>query len=200
MRLNNYITIEDFDGLGNIAKHYDKKKLSIAIEEAELDLEDFFGQYWFTLYHFLTNPNTEGDFNNDFSDDYTISRVAVTDDVLLNGGEFTIDDIPHYTRGLKKLIASFAYSRYILINNTTDTINGLVKKDNDFSLPTPLSEIKDISNHYRNIAFKIGEGLKVYLCENSSYFKYPTDKCKCKTSNNNTSTKRVGTRFKTIKR
>lgn len=272
MRLSKYIYPRTFIGIADVARHHDKGKLKIAIEESELDLEEAFGSYWYQLYQYLkVYPLTEEDCNitgitssvycysledigasdwddveakladhinnqnivvganemvyfqlydgdnkspiivanqnpNDSNFQYSFpifpDDLSDNEKILINGGEYEVDGVIHYTQGLRKIIACFAYARYIIINNTTDTINGLVKKDNDFSVPTPMRDLKDISNHYRNMAFKWIDGLKSFLCTYKDEFNYTSsgcNNCQAKTKNNYDN-KRVGSSFKIIRK
>jgi hypothetical protein len=192
--LNKFITIQDFNTIGDIAKHHDKGKLNIAVSEAEFDLVDLFGQYAYILIDALKDENTT---------EFTVSNDPVNDNLLLNGGTYQVGEMKLRHRGLKSLVMYFIYSRYILINSYNDTANGLVGKTNEFSIPTPLKEIKDISEHYRNLAKEVSKGVIEFLCYHKDKFDFDhknCSACKVPTSTGKTDTTRAGSSFKIIRK
>ncbi len=153
--LDKYIKKEDFDCIGQVARHCDLDKLCIATEEAKIfDVIELF--CFDFVDDVLNNWNSE-------EDEYKL---------LICGGKYTDKQgHNHYLLGFKKLWVYYSYSRYLLINQLNDTANGNVEKRNDFSLPTPLKEITDFSNKYRKMGLEVYKNLLEYLKENSE--KYP---------------------------
>ncbi|CAM3233565.1 hypothetical protein [Empedobacter stercoris] len=192
--LNNFIKISDFAVIGDIARHHDKGKLSIAVSEAEFDLIDLFGQYGYVLIDAL---------KDDSLSEFTVSNDPVLDNLLLTGGTYEVGEMKLRHRGLKSLVMYFIYSRYILINSYNDTANGLVGKTNEFSIPTPLKEIKDISEHYRNLAKEVSKGVIEFLCYNKDKFDFDNKSCSsCKVPSitGKVDTTRAGSSFKIIRK
>lgn len=192
--LNNFIKISDFNTIGDIARHHDKGKLAIAVSEAEFDLVDLFGQYAYLLIDALKDENSQ---------EFTVSNDPILDNLLLTGGTYEIGEMKLRHRGLKSLVMYFIYSRYILINSYNDTANGLVGKTNEFSIPTPLKEIKDISEHYRNLAKEVSKGVIEFLCYHKDKFDFDNKACaSCKVPNvtGKVDTTRAGSNFKIIRK
>lgn len=192
--LNNFIRISDFAVIGDIARHHDKGKLSIAVSEAEFDLVDLFGQYAYVLIDALKDETSQ---------EFTVSNDPILNNLLLTGGTYQVGEMKLRHRGLKSLVMYFIYSRYILINSYNDTANGLVSKTNEFSMSTPLKEIKDISEHYRNLAKEVSKGVIEFLCYHKDKFDFDNKSCtSCKvtTSSNKVDTTRAGSSFKIIRK
>jgi hypothetical protein len=162
---NNQISIieqSDFDCIGQVAKHCDLPKLCIAIQEAQT----------FDLLPLLCS-----DFYSDVLDNF--ETVGYKD--LFCGSTFLgCGNKKQIHFGLKRVLVYYSYSRYILINAYNDTANGLVQKQNDWSVPTPLKEIQNISDRYRNMAKDCFEMTLKYLCKNKATFtKFESASCKC---------------------
>lgn len=191
--INKYIRIEDFNVIGDVARHHDKGKFSVSVSEAEFDIIDLFGQYGYDIIASL---------KDDASNEFTLSGDSTLDQLLLNGGTYTIGNMKLRHKGLKSLVMYFIYSRYILINSYNDTANGLVSKTNEFSIPTPLKEIKDISEHYRNLAKDVSKGVIEFLCYNKDKFNFNNKACSsCKFPTSTTGdTTRTGSSFKIVRK
>ena len=163
-----YLVPADFECVGIVAKHCDLSKLCIATEEAKnFDLINLFC-YEF-IADILENWNLE-----ESSENYQKYNKAIC------GGTYTdCNGKLQNNIGLKKLWVYYSYSRYILLNGFNDTPNGMVQKQNEWSMPTPLKELNDFSNKYRSMASSFYENVLGYLCENKSDFPKFND-CKCK--------------------
>lgn len=187
--INKIITISDFSKIGDIAKHYNKGKFQIADSEAEFDMIDVFGEYAYRLIEALK------------VDEFILSNNEELDTLLLQGGSYSYDGKIYHQRGLKSVVMYYVYSRYILINHYSDTANGSVTKTNDFSMATPLKEVKDISNHYRNLAKESAKGVIEFLCRHDE-FEFDSHECKaCKVKTSSTAdTIRGGSKFKIVRR
>ena len=182
INLTNYISQSDFDCVGLVAKHCDLQKLCIATEEAKT---------------FDIIPLFCFDFVQDVLDNWNISETLPDpteenpDNIIPNpdfekyqklicGG--TYEDSSgtlQQNLGLKKVWVYYSYARYKLINQNNDTANGTVGKQNDWSIPTPLKEVTDISNKYRNMGKHAFESVLDYLCENKDDFQ-KFDDCNCR--------------------
>lgn len=170
MNCNNlqlYLLPEDFECIGNVAKHCDLQKLCIATEEARIfDLIPLFCFDFVAdiLENWNVTPKTEG---------YEKYRD------LICGGNYTHDGKTYLNMGLKSVWVYYSYARYLLINQFNDTANGTVTKQNEFSIPTPLKEITDFSNKYRAMGREAFESVQAYLCRNKEDFPKFND-CNCR--------------------
>ncbi|MGL5233753.1 MAG: hypothetical protein ACRC8Z_03220 [Empedobacter falsenii] len=188
--MENYIKQSDFDCVGLVAKHCDLSKLCIAINESEtFDLVPLFCF----------------DFVSDVLRHWTDTSGKYYD--LINGGNYTDDSgRTHQNLGLKKVWIYYAYARYVLINQINDTANGTVRKQNEWSVPTPLKEVNDISNKYRNMGKYAFESVQEYLCTKKNDFPKFDDcgcvkTCGCSGKCNCGKTKKItGFKFSTVRR
>lgn len=168
--LTNYISQSDFDCVGLVAKHCDLSKLCIATEEAKTF--DIIPLFCFDFVNdVLENWNLESE-----SENFTKYQQ------LICGGNYTdANGKLHQNLGFRKVWIYYSYARYLLINQFNDTANGTVQKQNEWSIPTPLKEVNDISNKYRNMGKSAYESVMGYLCANKSDFQ-KFDACNCKLS------------------
>ena len=72
--------------------------------------------------------------------------------------------------GIKRVWIYYAYAKYLIINAHSDTPNGLVNKQNEWSMPVPLRELNDLSNKYKNMGRETLQNLREYLCINKEIF------------------------------
>ena len=91
------------------------------------------------------------------------------------------------------------------IDNVIDfvKVEGTPQAPNEFSIPTPLKEIKDISEHYRNLAKEVSKGVIEFLCYHKDKFDFDNkscSSCKVPTSSNKVDTTRAGSSFKIIRK
>lgn len=177
--MDNLITQQDFNCIGQVAVHCDIPKLCIAIQEAQI---------------FDLLPLLCADFYKDIVDN--INNASHSD--LWNGSSFIgCNSKTEIHFGLKRVLVYYAYSRYILLNSYNDTPNGLVQKQNEFSIPTPLKEIQAFSDKYRNMAKDAFDLTLKYLCKNKETFtKFDATKChcSCESCNGGTTKKQFGIR------
>lgn len=144
-----FLTKEDFKKIGIVANHCDYYKLNIAISEA-LD---------FDLPELTCNLHIEWD-----SEDEEWVK-------LINGGEYIgCNGITYKQKGLKAVVAYFAYARYIILNGFDDTASGMVTKTNEFSIPKPLKELQAFSDKYRNMAKITFDRVSNYICTERDFF------------------------------
>ncbi len=166
--LTNYISQSDFDCVGLVAAHCDLKKLCISTEESKT---------------FDIIPLFCFDFVQDILDNWNLQPTDQSYEkyqrLICSGNYEDSNGRLQFNMGFKKVWIYYAYARYILINQINDTANGTVRKQNDWSVPTPLKEVNDISNKYRNMGKAAFESLQEFLCHNQS--DYPKfDACNCK--------------------
>ena len=186
--LTNYISQSDFDCVGLVASHCDLKKICIATEESKVF--DIIPLFCFDFVNDIlenwnippTTPNP--DFIDIENTPDELEEIPNPDfekyQKLICGGNYTDNKgRQHFNMGFKKVWIYYAYARYILINQVNDTANGTVRKQNDWSVPTPLKEVNDISNKYRNMGKAAFESVQEFLCQNQvDYPKF--DACNCK--------------------
>lgn len=166
----NTLQTTDFACVGLLTASCDNSKLCIAIGEAQIfDMEavlcyDFFNKIldvWESLPDDLETPLTP-------------EQTLYSN--LIFGGTFAEGKKRHL--GIKRLWVYYAYAKYILINQHSDTPNGLVSKQNEWSNPVTLKELNTIAAKYNNMAQEALKGIKEYLCANSSSFDL-FDDCGC---------------------
>ena len=154
------LTVSELAGLGIIANHCDQKKFDIAVNEAiEFDLKNILGN--------LFNP-----VNDNWDQGTGIYADIILPKTYQNCLEY---DTTH--QGLKKVLAYYSYSRYIMINSFDDTPNGLVGKTNNFSIPKSLEELKQFSSKYRNMGKDSWVSVEAYILLNRD--SYPEFDCSC---------------------
>lgn len=135
----------DFDCLGQIAKHCNWSQLCIAIDRAK-DF-DVIPLLCYDLWHKIENDEEAYD-------------------LLINGGEFeSCGGKMQRHLGIKRMWIYFAYAHYVIESAQKDTPTGRKVLDNDFSIPTPMSDLIAIEKKYRSMAFEIWEDIKSYLCK-----------------------------------
>lgn len=137
----------DFASVGMVAKHCNLQKLQIAINEAILfDLKPL-------LCGFYHDVNTHWD--------------ATTGDwahIMLQHEYSGCNDQKMMHQGLHQVLVRYAYARYVMLNNFDDTPNGGVTKTNEWSIPKPFQDIKNISDRYRTMAFELFKEVEAYIC------------------------------------
>lgn len=151
---------EDFYPIGTMAKHCDIEKLQIAINEAILfDLKPLLCDLFF-------------DVDENWEDTSGIWFDLVSPKVFTG-----CNDRQKSHQGLKNVLVRYSYARYVLINNFDDTPNGGVTKNNDWSIPKPFSDLKQVSDRYRSMAYDQWKEVEMYLCLNSTV--YPDAQVDC---------------------
>lgn len=203
--LQNYLSIEDFDCVGDVARHCDLKKLCIATEEARIfDMIPLFCFDFMAdvLGNWNISPTIPAPTEENPTE--TIPNPVFTKyQALICGGTYTDSKgRTHYNMGIKKVWVYYSYARYLLINQFSDTANGIVKKDNDFSMPVPLREVTDFSNKYRAMGREAFESVQDYINANRAEFPlYAHQNCGCSGSCSCGKTKKLtGFKFSTVKK
>lgn len=140
----------DFNGIADVAIHCDLRKLDQAIGEAQsFDLEELFCDFW-----------------NVIADNWDATEYQV----LIDGGVYEGCKGNRSFAGVKKILAYYAYSRYIIINSFSDTPGGNVSKSNDFSIPKTIKELEFVADKYRSMGYKEYQKATAYLCKNKDSF------------------------------
>lgn len=182
------ITQADFGCIGQVAMHCDNTKLCIAINEArDFDLAELFCGFWEDIIGYFTIIEN---YDNAYAE-YLIELAACeanpecdTPPVapvephnydlirsLLCGGYFEGcggKQRQHF--GVKRMMVYYSYARYLLINGFSDTPGGVVRKTNEFSIPTPLKEIEAFADKYRTMGYESYKKTLAFLCVNKSSF------------------------------
>lgn len=147
------LTRTDFTVIGQVAKHCNLEKLQIAINEAIL----------FDLKPLLCGLFFDVDVNWDSEDEIWTDIIEPL--------EFTgCNDRQYSHQGLKNVIIRYAYARYIIINGLDDTPNGGVTKTNEWSIPKPFNDLKQISDRYRNMGYDLFKEVEMYICLNDDVY------------------------------
>ena len=147
-----YITLEELQERHIIANNCDIRKINQAILEAvEFDLKPLLCSLKYAVEE---NWNSEEE----------------VWDKLINGGEFDSCDGKETHGGLKLVLSYFVYARYVYINRVDDTVNGLVSKQNQWSVPEDYKNIRQMANKIENQALELFEGVKAYICKNKDIY------------------------------
>ena len=184
----NIINKNDFDCIGQVAKHCDNDKLCISISEAqEFDLSGLFCDFWQyilsvvqelkdydALLLIYNNAVTACDSDQTCIDGLTVPTEPDNYDLKVNlicGGEYAgCNEKIRTHKGVKRILVYYAYSRYLLINGFNDTPSGSVTKTNDFSIPKPLKEIQSFADKYRTMGYESFKKTVAFICNNKDVF------------------------------
>lgn len=166
-----YITLEDFK-IVDVAIHCDYSKLNIAIQDAvNFELPEILCEYYGFVKSILEveNPNEE--------------QLKI-----LNGVDYECGSTIKRFLGIKALLVYYSYANYLMGSTLNDSGLGFVQKTDQYSIPTPLKDIKEITNSYRNRGYSVFKQLKDYLCHNSDLidgFDIHLEDCGCGCSHGN---------------
>lgn len=143
-----YVTIEDYFSVVDVAKHCNYPKLDIAIDEAlNFELPEILCEYYqIVLDAFEAEEPTEEQLK------------------ILNGDTFQCGRTTKKFLGAKKLLVYYSFANYLLNSHLHDTGLGFKQKTDQYSIPTPIKDIKEHTNKYRNMGYAIVKQLKEYLC------------------------------------
>lgn len=152
----------DFAIIGQVAKHCNLEKLQIAINEAIL----------FDLKPLLCDLFIDVEANWDEEEGEWADIILPKEYEGCNGKTKT-------HQGLKEVLVRYAYARYVILNNFDDTPNGGVTKNNEWSIPKPYSDLKQVSDRYRTMAYDQWKEVEAYICLNKDVYT-DADLCNCK--------------------
>lgn len=145
---------EDFYPIGLVAKHCNLEKLQIAINESILfDLKPILCDLFFDVDEHWTD--VEGTIWYDLIEPKVFEGC--------NGKKKS-------HQGLKNVLVRYSYARYVILNNFDDTPNGGVTKSNDWSIPKPFADLKQVSDRYRSMAFDEWKEVEAYICLNKESY------------------------------
>lgn len=140
------ITREDFNCVGQVAKHCDWDQLCIYIREQQN--ATLLPKIGFCIYKAIINNQ-----NNEIIN------------TLLCGGEYlSCNGGTKYHFGIKRALIHWSYGAYIYRHSYIDTPFGVVQKVNENSMPAPINELKIINNEQVNLGNGYFEMVKDYLC------------------------------------
>lgn len=143
----------DFTIIGQVAKHCNLEKLQIAINEAIL----------FDLKPLLCDLFFDVDFNWDYTEGIWFD--------IINPLEYEgCNDRQKSHQGLKEMLVRYSYARYVILNPFDDTPNGGVTKNNEWSIPKPYKELKQVSDRYRTMAYEQWLEVESYICLNKDVY------------------------------
>lgn len=145
------INIEDIRRIGQLGVNCDKEKIKYAIEQAQNhDVKTLLCDFWFVVIENWENP------------DYS---------TLVNGGFYTTSEgIKREIKGLKEVLAYFAYARYTMLNEYNDTPVGNVDFIDGFHASKHPNSIKTLYDYYRNLASNLYSEIETYLCFSKEQF------------------------------
>lgn len=169
----------DFAAIGQLAKHCNLEKLEIAVNEAILfDLKPLLCDLF---YEVEDNWGGTGDFNSDFNSDFSINNQMDEDySNLIYAHEYIgCNDKTKSHQGLRDVLARYAYARYVILNPFDDTPNGGVTKNNEWSIPKPYNELKQVSDRYRTMAYQQWLDVEAFICFNRETYT-DANLCNCK--------------------
>lgn len=170
---NIILSAADFSFIGQVAKHCDLPKLSIASSEAQdFDAAELFCPNWEALAEIIEEVKAYEvalaayEALEEPAGDPPVEPENYADKVLLVYGG-TYEDgrgIKVKQIGLIRTLAYYAYARYVVLNGFNDTPSGAVSKSNDFSIPKSLKELEMFADKYRSMGqVGVKSNLK-YLC------------------------------------
>lgn len=164
---------EDLKKIGIVATHFNSQKLDVAIQEAmKWDLPPLLKDFHL-IEKAVIDETPEILFKED---EYSEDRY----NELMDGAFFDNCDatVRHY--GIKSIVAYFAYARYLILNGFNDTLNGMVQKTNDFSIPKPLKELEQFADKYRNFGTNSAKFTNSYIFHNKDILTISTyNSCGC---------------------
>ncbi len=158
---------DDFDCIGQVAKHCDCDQLCVYIREQQnLSLLPKIGQ---CLYNMITCWKAYSDCVDAGGEDcndcgYTPEQLTIIENIFCGGTYEACDGSTRRHFGVKRMLIHYAYGAYIYGHGYQDTPFGVVQKANQDSLPAPLNELRNIDKKNRNSAEYYWEMTKDYLC------------------------------------
>lgn len=143
------ITQDDFNVIGQVAKHCNLDKLNIAINESiKFDIKPLVC-----------------DLFKDITDNWS-EESGIWHDIIISKDFTGCGGVNKSHYGLKEVLVRYSYARYIILNGLDDTPNGGVTKSNNWSIPKPYSDLKNVSDRYRSMAYEQWKEVEEYICLN----------------------------------
>lgn len=91
---------------------------------------------------------------------------------LLDEKTYTYDGVEYTSPGLKKVLAIYAYSRYVLFGSFTDTAFGFVQKNTSDSTAVGDSQKRNIYTQERNTAYNYWLEVAAFLSRNKDDYEF----------------------------
>ena len=169
---------EDYLCIGIVAKHCDNTKLCVAENEAlNFDLSELFCDFWNDILIYWQEVDAYdmavSDCDGNIECIESIPEVENYADkkALIYGGTFlNCSEKLRPFAGVKKILAYYSYSRYIILNGFSDTPSGMVQKTNEFSIPKSLKELEMFADKYRNMGKITFDNTVSFLCNKKEVF------------------------------
>lgn len=99
---------------------------------------------------------------------------------LLNGSNY--EDCNGNTAlhfGLKRVLTHYAYGAYLYRKSFVDVPFGVVVKQSQDSVPVPSSELRNLHDEHRKIAYEYWLGVQKFICSNKELKEVWGGKCDC---------------------
>ena len=164
---NLLISKNDFDCIGQVARHCDWNQLCIYIREQQnLSLLPIIGHCLFSEIY-----------NNEHADEDDKDEIVSN---IWNGGSYTscAGDI-RYHFGLKRSLIHWSYGAYIYKHPFIDTPFGVVQKINNDSIPVEPKELRNLHLDHRNNANSYFSMSKDYICSVKDFLACDMCDCNC---------------------
>lgn len=207
------LTRKDFECVGQVAMHCDETKLNIAICEAsDNDLYNLFCDTWADIEQWNDEVTEYRKLLAEYEkcvesggEDCEVPLIPENYEekvLLLYGGTYeNCNGKKKMFKGVKNILANYAYARYLLINEFNDTPVGNKVKTNDFSMPKSLKELENFADKYRSIGYTEFERTIGYMCYEKEVFNFSHKLCKgcsCGNCEGHTENKGYGLKMKNI--
>ncbi|MGD2113420.1 MAG: hypothetical protein PVG07_00095 [Acidobacteriota bacterium] len=146
----NLITATEFASFRNVSIKRDDAKIDEAISLAQQsDLLEILGEFYF---------------------DVIKNAAEASYSELMNGSEFEYNGESFEHAGIKKLLADYAYSRYIYMKPVNDTAFGFIVKETQDGTPVDRNYLKDMQKQAQvdaGVKFKF---IELYILANTATF------------------------------
>ena len=147
------ITKSDIALHREISRGVKDDKINPFINDAEfLDVRPLLGD---KLYHDLVNNSSEANYA-----------------ALLDETEYEYNGVTYINPGLKKVLAIYSYSRYVLFGSFTDTSFGFVQKTTQDSQAVGDSQKRNIYTQERNTAYNYWLEVAAFLNRNKDDYEF----------------------------
>ena len=101
-----------------------------------------------------------------------------TYDSLLNGGIYVVNNKKRRHFGIRRVLVHYSYAAYVYRGGMVDTPFSFVQKQSQDSIPVPMSELRNLHDENRKMAWDYWKMTFDYLCNNKDLFDC-FDDCDC---------------------
>lgn len=169
---------EDFNCIGQVAKHCDNEKLCIAENHAmDFDVSELYCSFWSDILEIWNELIAYQEEVSECASDPNCTTPPVKPEdydlkfsLIFGGNYINCKGKSIKQDGVKRVLIYYSYARYVKVNQVSDTASGLVKKNNDFSTNVDYKELKDTSDEYRNMGYLTFKRSLDFLCANKTSF------------------------------